>query len=371
MVLSWYDEVQKIKAWIDTNIEGDISLAQLSSYMGYSPYYLSKKFHEHEGIQLKEYILISRIQHAAARLHETNDRIIDIALSHGYSSQEAFSRAFIKVYGITPWSYRKLQKPSPSAEKCRLLHSVGRTKPRGGMDMKIYVKQMYDWNYYAFIAEDVDEKYWDYFRENLWWQIGNSFIRSYDNVRDFEYCAKNFTKYGETAIKQQLKLAASPWENALDRFITEIKKLDVDWYVHGSAAMALWGMDVRPKDVNIIIPNYSDFDKVRDHFCRFAIRPIERCENWVMSGYGEIFMEALIGIAFHNKELEPYDMSRLGKTTYKGTEVYLSSLEMLRQDNIDFNRPERVKAIEEKMGIKSSDTPMDIKKPPILRFIGR
>lgn len=93
----------------------------------------------------------------------------------------------------------------------------------------------------------------------------------------------------------------------------------------------------------------TNFDKVRDYFCKFAIRPIERCENWVMSGYGEIFMEAVIGIAFHNKELEPYDMSKLGRIPYKESDVYVSSLEMLGQDNINYNRLDRVKAIEEKI----------------------
>ena len=138
-------------------MEEDISLSRLSDYSGYSPFYLSRKFHELEGISLKEYLLISKIQHAARQLIETDYRIIDIAMRHGYSSQEAFTRAFMKVYGITPWSYRKLQKPSPNSVRSRLLHSVGFTKPIGGMDMKIYVKQMYDWNYYAFFAEDVDE----------------------------------------------------------------------------------------------------------------------------------------------------------------------------------------------------------------------
>jgi AraC-like DNA-binding protein len=353
-MFTWYDEVQKIKFWIDSNIEENISLSQLSNLSSYSPFYLSKKFHDIEGISLKEYILISKIQHSAIQLNETDDRIIDIAMNHGYSSQEAFTRAFMRVYKITPWSYRKLQKPSPTAEKSRLLHSVGFTKPFGGMDMKIYAKQMYDWNYYAFFAEDVDEKYWNYFKENQWWQIGNSFTKSYDNVKDFEYCAENFTRYGETAIKQQLKILATPWEKALDLFIPEIKKLGVDWFVHGSVAKSLWGIDVAPKDVNIIIPNYSDFDKVRNHFYKLAIRPIERCENWLMSGHGKIFMEAEIGIAFHNKELEPYDMSKHEKISYKGTEVYVSSLEMLRQDNINYNRLERVKAIEEKIREKTA-----------------
>ena len=58
--------------------------------------------------------------------------------------------------------------------------------------MKLYVKQMYDWNYYACYAEDVDEKYWNYFKTELWWQLGNGFIKTYDNVEGFEYCAKNF-----------------------------------------------------------------------------------------------------------------------------------------------------------------------------------
>ncbi|HEY8443776.1 MAG TPA: helix-turn-helix transcriptional regulator [Clostridia bacterium] len=89
----------------------------LSKHFGYSPHYLSKKFHEFAGISLKEYILVSKIQHSAKKLLETNDRIIDIAAALNYSSQEAFTRAFMKVYGITPWSYRKLQKPSPTAEK--------------------------------------------------------------------------------------------------------------------------------------------------------------------------------------------------------------------------------------------------------------
>jgi len=215
--------------------------------------------------------------------------------------------------------------------------------------MKIYVKQMYDWNCYAYFAEDVDERYWDYFKVGLWWQIGNSFTKSFDNVKDFEYCAENFAKHGEIAIKQQLKIIPAPWEKALDVFISEMDRLDVDWFIHGSAAMALWGIDVAPKDVNIIIANYSDFDKVRNHFYKYAIKPIERCSDWIMSGIGEVFMEAAVGIAFQNKELEPYDMNQLDTVVYNGHKVFVISLDMLKQNNECYGRPERVKLIEEKM----------------------
>lgn len=215
--------------------------------------------------------------------------------------------------------------------------------------MKIYVMQMYSYNCYAYRADDVPEEHWDYFTSSLWWQVGSSFIKPYDNVKDFPYCAENFSKYGETAVRQQLKLVPAPWEKALDRLLPEMEALGVDFYLHGSAAMALHGIDITPKDINIIIPNSSDFDKVREHFHKLAIKPFERCDNWLMSGLGEIFLDAVIGFSFHNKELEPYDMSVLSKAEYHGYTLCLSTLEMLRQDNISFNRPERVTLIEERM----------------------
>jgi len=30
---------------------------------------------------------------------------------------------------------------------------------QGGMEIKVCVKQMYDWNCYAYFAEDVEQKY--------------------------------------------------------------------------------------------------------------------------------------------------------------------------------------------------------------------
>ena len=215
--------------------------------------------------------------------------------------------------------------------------------------MKLYVKQMCDWNCYAYYAEDVDEKYWGYFKSGYWWQIGNTFIKPYDNVADFEYCADNFTKNGELFIKQCLKMIETPWEKALDLFIAEMKGVGAPWYIHGSVALALWDIDVAPRNLDIIIPNCSDFDNVRDVFSKFAIVPIERCDNWVMSGGGDIFLEAPISIYFNNKELEPYDMNWLQKIDYKGEEIYISTLEMLKQNNEFYGRPERVKLIEERM----------------------
>lgn len=49
---------------------------------------------------LKSYLAGRRLCYAAIALRDTADKIIDIALQYGFSSQEAFTRAFVRAYGI-------------------------------------------------------------------------------------------------------------------------------------------------------------------------------------------------------------------------------------------------------------------------------
>ncbi|WP_322907767.1 helix-turn-helix transcriptional regulator [Paenibacillus campi] len=87
------------------------SLVKLGQQIGYSPFYCSFLFHHHTGISIKKYTLLRKMLLAAACLSETDERIIDIAIQYGYSSQAAFARAFKELFGITPAAYR--QHPQP------------------------------------------------------------------------------------------------------------------------------------------------------------------------------------------------------------------------------------------------------------------
>jgi AraC-like DNA-binding protein/predicted transcriptional regulator YdeE len=103
--------VQKMINWIEQNIENNPTLLDMSREVGYSPYYCSVLFHKVCGTTLKSYLAGRRLCHIALALRDTNDKIIDIALRFGFSSQEALTRAFVKTYGCTPYSYRKNPKP--------------------------------------------------------------------------------------------------------------------------------------------------------------------------------------------------------------------------------------------------------------------
>lgn len=93
--------------WVEESIEDMPTLNAMADYVGYSSYYCSSKFHESVGISFKEYVQKRKLSLAIIELHKTDKRILDIAIQFGFSSNEAFTRAFSKVYGYTPIEYRK------------------------------------------------------------------------------------------------------------------------------------------------------------------------------------------------------------------------------------------------------------------------
>jgi AraC family multidrug resistance transcriptional activator len=99
--------MKKMIDWVEENIKENLSLEEMSYYVGYSSFYCSAKFHEYAGVTFKQYIAKRRLSLAKIEIKSNNRKILDIALDYGFSSQEAFTRAFVCTYGCTPYKYRK------------------------------------------------------------------------------------------------------------------------------------------------------------------------------------------------------------------------------------------------------------------------
>jgi len=98
--------IENMVDWVEQNLEEAPTLDKMSSHVGYSSYYCSSKFHEVVGLTFKSYVYKRKLSNAAIDLVETKDRIIDIASKYGFSSHEAFTRAFAREYGMSPSRYR-------------------------------------------------------------------------------------------------------------------------------------------------------------------------------------------------------------------------------------------------------------------------
>lgn len=100
--------IENMIDWVEKNLKNEPSLKKMSDYVGYSSFYCSAKFHEAVGMSFKEYVMRRKLSLAAVDLRKSGLKIIDIAVKYGFSSNEAFTRAFYKEFGYTPSQFRKV-----------------------------------------------------------------------------------------------------------------------------------------------------------------------------------------------------------------------------------------------------------------------
>ncbi len=143
-------EVQRLLERIDRSIrDGDderLTLTSLSKEIGYSECYTSRVFKKVSGMRFADYLRFRRLAFALKEVRDTGDGLLDIALRYGFSSHEAFTRAFTDAYGVSPKEYRK--HPYPVVLRtvlcpfdcyiCEQQKGKGTVMKETGSDVKVY-----------------------------------------------------------------------------------------------------------------------------------------------------------------------------------------------------------------------------------------
>lgn len=111
----WQKQIQNFVDEIDKCIKNyndeALTLSFLSRSLGYSEFYTTRKFKEISGMQFRDYLRLRKLAFALKEVRDSDKSFLDIALDYGFSSNEAFTRAFKGTYGMTPSEYRKKPKP--------------------------------------------------------------------------------------------------------------------------------------------------------------------------------------------------------------------------------------------------------------------
>lgn len=172
----WQRQIQTIVDEIDRCIKNyndeALTLCFLSRRLGYSEFYTTRKFKEISGIPFRDYLRLRKLAFALKEVRDSEKSILDIAFDYGFSSHEAFTRAFKRTYGVTPSEYRKRPKPvvlrtkiTPFDRYFFGLGEIGMKKSED--DIKIYFVTI-PAHKYLHIKNYESNGYWDFWqKQNL------------------------------------------------------------------------------------------------------------------------------------------------------------------------------------------------------------
>lgn len=117
-----FNRISKVLSFIHSNLDEPLSLEEIAEQSCWSRWQLQRVFQSETGLTVANYVRELKLSAAAELLLDSNQRVIDVALSKGFGSEIAFSRAFKHYFGLSPRAYRNkaqrlgLKKPIEVSE---------------------------------------------------------------------------------------------------------------------------------------------------------------------------------------------------------------------------------------------------------------
>jgi AraC family transcriptional regulator len=110
------DQIRAITAaleFIDGHLQEPITVADIAAAAGYSLYHFIRTFNQTVQHTPYDYLMRRRLSEAARSLLQSKRRVIDIAFDFQFSNHETFTRAFGRVFGMSPTHWREAGLADP------------------------------------------------------------------------------------------------------------------------------------------------------------------------------------------------------------------------------------------------------------------
>lgn len=145
--------INEVMEYIESKMTDQIDMNQVAKIALCSEFHFSKMFSYLAGVSLSEYIRNRRLTLAVSDLSASSLTIVDIATKYGYSSADAFTRAFKKMHGVLPSEVRAGSEIVKSYPKLSF-----EIKTTGAKEMEYRIIEKEEFNLIGFM-ENVTIKY--------------------------------------------------------------------------------------------------------------------------------------------------------------------------------------------------------------------
>ena len=102
----------RAKDLVDARYREPLDVASLARAARLSPSHFSREFRRTFGETPHQYLLMRRLERAAALLRNTDRSVADICFTVGLRSVGSFTTSFGRMFGVSPTAYRAAHPPA-------------------------------------------------------------------------------------------------------------------------------------------------------------------------------------------------------------------------------------------------------------------
>jgi hypothetical protein len=143
-----------------------------------------------------------------------------------------------------------------------------------------------------FIISDLEPVYHDAIRCLYYSPVEEGFAKSYpSNTPNLNRIYRNFEQYAKEMILQTAEVHSVPWDKSLLAFLQIIENEEINWWLAGSSALAIRGIDIIPHDLDLIVDKASAI-KLGELLLDYLIEPVLPSHGWIADWFGRAFLYA-------------------------------------------------------------------------------
>jgi hypothetical protein len=155
-------------------------------------------------------------------------------------------------------------------------------------------------------------------------------------------------------IRQTARLEPAPWEAALHETARRLDRAGVDWWLAGSGALAVRGLAVQPRDLDLVVSD-EDAARTASAFEDALTEPAVEVKGWFCRWFGRAWLGARIewvgGVTDVADRPEPSDFGlvaavALSEVAWQGLAVRVPPIELQRDVSKRRGLTKRVRLID-------------------------
>ncbi len=205
-----------------------------------------------------------------------------------------------------------------------------------------------------FIMSELDPAYHEAARHLFYQPEDEGFAKAYPaDTPHLDRIYRNFERYAGEMLRQTAGLTPIPWERALLALLETVEGHQLSWYLVGSAALAVRGVDVDPRDLDLVLDD-AGAQALGELLLDYVVEPVLPSPGWISNWFGRAFLHASIDWVggVHDNVDEP-DVTDFGPTAagrldtveWQGREVRVPPLDLQLRVNERRGLTARVRSI--------------------------